>query len=989
MKIASHIFTVAALLMPAMAGAALPKMITDSASAERDAWVDSVMSTLDLRHRIGQLFITGLNPQTPETSRVTIKDYAERYGVGGIIVSGGTTAQHAAMIDYAQSVSSVPLMVTLDGEWGPAMRLKDADRFPYNMTLGGIDDENLLYEFGREAARQCRLLGVQVMFAPVLDVNSCPENPVIGRRSFGENPERVSALGCAYARGLEDGGVMAVAKHFPGHGDTNSDSHKTLPKVNHSMRTLRDVDLHPFVNYVNSGRGGVMVGHLSVPALDKSGTASSMSQRITEGLLRKQLGFEGIIFTDGLGMKGAIPPGGGNNTLGALLAGADMLLNPRSPHASMDAILDAIKKGRISEATINEHCRRVLEWKYALGLSHRPAPACADLREQMNNYESETVRRRLTAASIICVDNANGLLPLHRLDTTDIAVVNIGAPANNRFTEYCARYAPVAPYSATAASPLSASTLKSVLSHDVIVAAVYDDDAAAVAALSALKKSGKNVIEVFLIGHYKVAKFAPLDCHTVLLCAEDSELTQEYAAQAVFGGIRVNATMPVTVKGVAKAGMGVGIVKTRLGYTNPEAKNFKHAMSVTVDSLVKAGLKCGAYPGAVVLVAKDGDIVLERGYGYTDSQHKYAVKADSTLYDLASVTKIAGTLPGVMKAIDDNFLDLGTPASRYIPALRQPDRNYITLRQLLLHESGFPAGISAAAAVVDTCSYTGKLVSATPTADNTIMITSHAYANRRARLRTDLTSTVATDGMPWQIAPKLWVGPTTRDTLMQRIYNVEMRDRKYRYSDLNFALLMDAEQRATGISHEEWVNSRIFAPLGAWHTLYRPLQRFSQKDIAATEHDRWLRGTTLCGYVHDELAAFSGGVQGNAGLFSTAGDLAKLGQMWLNGGRYGSDQLLSEGTVNAFLTERSDISRRGLGFDAPDTDNPDSSPTTAIAHPSTIGHLGFTGTCMWIDPSRNLIFIFLSNRVNPSRENPAWTSLDIRPKLFSTILMGM
>ena len=484
------------LLLPAAAGAVRPAMLAPSQEKAREAWVDSVMLTLDLRHRIGQLFIPMLDPRSLPAAKNVVKTDIDRYGIGGILISGGTTAQHAALIDYAQSVSPVPILVTLDGEWGPAMRLKDAERFPYNMTLGGIDNDTLLYDYGREVARQCRLLGVQAVFAPVLDVNSRPDNPVIGRRSFGENPERVSRLGSAYSRGLEAGGVLSVAKHFPGHGDTGTDSHKALPVVDHSAETLRDVDLRPFADYISNGFGGVMVGHLNVPALDNSGTASSMSQPITEGLLRDRLGFEGLVFTDGLAMKGAIPPGGGDNCVGALLAGADMLVEPASIRTAMAAILEDVKTGRLSESLIDNRCRSVLRWKYTLGLSKRPSPSPAGLKEKMNGPESETMRRRLTAASIICLDNADGLLPLHRLDTTSIAVVNIGAPAHNTFSQFCARYAKVDVYSSAGESGITATTLGKILSHDVVIAAVYDDNAACRAALSKLKGAA-NLVEVF------------------------------------------------------------------------------------------------------------------------------------------------------------------------------------------------------------------------------------------------------------------------------------------------------------------------------------------------------------------------------------------------------------------------------------------------------------------------------------------------------------
>ena len=967
------------------AGAVTPSMLSHTDRERCESWVDSVMSTLNLRARIGQLFIPMLDPRSPQAAKTVVKGYIDNYGIGGILISGGTTAQHASLIDYAQSISKVPLLVTLDGEWGPAMRLKDAERFPYNMTLGGIDDSSLLYDYGREVARQCRLLGVQVVFAPVLDVNSRPDNPVIGRRSFGENPTRVSELGCAYSRGLEDGGVLSVAKHFPGHGDTGTDSHKALPIVNHSISTLQKVDLRPFADYARSGSGGMMIGHLSVPALDQSGHAASMSHPITTGVLRDQLGFEGLIFTDGLAMKGAVPPGGGDNCVGALLAGADMLVEPASIKTSMSAIIHAVNTGHISRSIIDERCRNVLRWKYALGLNRRPQTTPSDLRIRMNGPESESMRRRLTAASIICLDNADGLLPIHRLDTTSIAIVNIGAGAYNTFSNFCARYAKVDVYSG---SGMTTATLHKVLDHDIVIAAVYDDNATAQSALQQLKKARK-LVEVFLIGHYKVGKFAPLESRTVVLCGENNTLMQEYAAQALFGGIRVNATLPVTIKGVAPVGTGVGLVKTRLGYGTPTMAGFLPSLEHKTDSLIRTGIRTGAFPGAVLLVAKDGNVVLERAYGYTDSGHTSKVQADSTLYDLASVSKIAGTLPGIMKAVDNGLLDINASASRYIPGMRQPDRDEITLRELLLHQSGFPAGISNAAIVTDSNSYTGRLISRRPTAANSIRLAKGAYANHNARLRHDITSHVKTNAMPWQIAPSLWVGPATRDTIMDHIYNIDLRDKSYRYSDLNFALLMDAEQKATGIPHDIWVDREIFAPLGAWHTLYRPLSRFKPLHIAATEHDRWLRRATLRGFVHDELASYSGGVQGNAGLFSTAGDLAKLAQLWLNGGTYGGERLLSERTVDTFMNTRSDISRRGLGFDAPDMINPAASPTAQEAHHSTVGHLGFTGTCLWIDPSRNLIFIFLTNRINPSRENAAWAKLDIRPALFSAILKSI
>lgn len=471
----------------------------------------------------------------------------------------------------------------------------------------------------------------------------------------------------------------------------------------------------------------------------------------------------------------------------------------------------------------------------------------------------------------------------------------------------------------------------------------------------------------------------------MLLTGENTALAQEYAAQGVFGGIRVNGSLPVNVKGIAPLGRCVGLMKTRLGYSSPAVKGLDPTLDYRVDSLVKTGLQTGAFPGCQVLIAKSGDIILDKHYGYTDNTKTHKVN-DSTLYDLASVSKIAGTLPGLMLAYDEGLYKLDDPAYKYIPGLQQRGKDDITPRQLLLHESGLPAAINLSKFMMDTTSYTGKLIAYRMRGDNTIKIAKGVYANRNARLRRDITSKTRTEDFDKQVADGLYVSDATVDSIMEQIYAVDTRDSKnYLYSDLNFALLMDMEQNVSGEPHDMFVENGIFRPLGATHTLYRPLSRFSAANIASTEHDKFMRKQALKGYVHDELAAFSGGVQGNAGLFSTAGDLAKLCQMWLNGGSYAGRQIMSPATVNTFTGTKSDKSRRKLGFDGPDTDNPDKTPTAKDADPSTFGHIGFTGTCIWVDPKNELIYIFLSNRVNPTRDNSAFSRLNIRPAIMDAV----
>lgn len=953
-----------------------------AATPQCNRWVDSVYSGMTMRQRVAQLFVPKVNPANVAAAKQTIHTYVKTLGVGGLLFSKGTIDQYAQLTDYAQSIAAIPLVMTLDGEWGPAMRVTGTTRFPYNMSLGAIDDERLLYEYGKEVARECKLLGINVNFAPVLDVNSNPANPVIGYRSFGEDPERVARLGTAYSRGLEAGGIMAVGKHFPGHGDTNKDSHKELPVVSHSRQQLHDIDLLPFRRFIDAGMSGIMVGHLNVPAIDRSGTPTSLSHKATTGLLKEEMGFDGLIWTDGLAMKGA-SAGTENNCVSALNAGVDILLESAAPRTDIAAVVTAVENGVIPASVIESRCKKVLAYKYALGLADGYKPVSdASLKKQLDSPEADAVNRRLTAAMITCLENKEALLPIGDTYDKHIAVVNIGEGADNTFSHYCSKYADIKRYSASTA--LTATQLKAIKSCDMVIAGIYNDKAASIEALRQLEGC-RNLVTVFFLNPYKLSKFAPLKSGAVLLTGENTALAQEYAAQGVFGGIRVNGSLPVNVKGIAPLGRCVGLMKTRLGYSSPAVKGLDPTLDYRVDSLVKTGLQTGAFPGCQVLIAKSGDIILDKHYGYTDNTKTHKVN-DSTLYDLASVSKIAGTLPGLMLAYDEGLYKLDDPAYKYIPGLQQRGKDDITPRQLLLHESGLPAAINLSKFMMDTTSYTGKLIAYRMRGDNTIKIAKGVYANRNARLRRDITSKTRTEDFDKQVADGLYVSDATVDSIMEQIYAVDTRDSKnYLYSDLNFALLMDMEQNVSGQPHDMFVENGIFRPLGATHTLYRPLSRFSAANIASTEHDKFMRKQALKGYVHDELAAFSGGVQGNAGLFSTAGDLAKLCQMWLNGGSYAGRQIMSPATVNTFTGTKSDKSRRKLGFDGPDTDNPDKTPTAKDADPSTFGHIGFTGTCIWVDPKNELIYIFLSNRVNPTRDNSAFSRLNIRPAIMDAV----
>lgn len=968
----------------------LSSLISLSAVAQdaADRWVDSVYNTLTSRQRVAQLVFANLKPDNTAEGKAAIRRLVKTEGCGGLLFSKGSLAEHKDVNAYARSVADVPLMITFDGEWGLSMRIPQAPRFPYNMGLGAIDDYKLLYEYGAEMARQCKLLGVNCNFAPDGDVNVNPANPVIGYRAFGENPQRVAAAATAYSLGLEDNGVMSVIKHFPGHGDTDVDSHKALPTVNHSKEMLDSVDLVPFKDYISSDCSGIMVGHISVPALDASGQPASLSSKVTQNLLREQMNFEGLIFTDALAMKGAVDTKGRNNAVAALCAGADVVLSPTSPKVAIDAIMNAIERGQLSKKDIEDKCRRVLKYKYRFCLS-KP-DYTGSLESNLNSPETQALIDKLSCASLTLLKNENNILPLGS-EIMPVSVANIGAKADNEFIEACRLYAPVTQHFTTA-EPFSAASMEKMNANDAIIVGIYNDNATSRTALEQLlAKAERPVIGVFFINPYKMNKFASClsSLSAILLAYDDISSLRTAAGEALFGGCDVAGRMPVNI-GSFKEGQGLNINKIRLGHATPAAVGMAPWLTDSIDAIVAQGLKTNSFPGCQVLIAKDGKIVYDKAFGHLSNEKEAPKVNRQTAYDLASVSKAIGTLPGIMKVYDQGLLDLDARISSLIPDITDPEKQDITVRQLLYHESGMPASMNMFDAMMDPETYTGKLITGRPDKIHSIKIQRNAYGHNSAKLRTDILSKTKSEKYPVEMANGLFTGAHTYDTIMARIYNIPLRSsKKYNYSCLNFCLLMDIEQRLTGRAHNDFVAENIFTPLGAYRTGYRPHESIGAQNVAATEYDSYLRRQTLKGYVHDELAAFSGGVQGNAGLFANAADVAKVCQMLLNNGTYGGKQILSAKTAKLFTTDKSPTCRRGLGFDKPDVEDPDNSPTCDEATAGVYGHLGFTGTVFWVDPSENIIFVFLTNRVNPTRDNAAFNRLNIRPKLFSFVYQSL
>lgn len=962
----------------------VPNIFKEADQKKMNHWVDSVFNSLTLDQKVGQLFTIIIAGNTSENNKAHLKTLITDQHIGGILFSKISIRDHAEMTNYAQSISEVPLLVALDGEWGLGMRIQDTTPWARNMMLGAIQNDSLIYYYGLEVARQCKVMGIHVNFAPTLDVNSNPKNPVIGYRSFGENPRRVADLGVMYSKGLEAGGVLSVAKHFPGHGDTSSDSHFTLPLINHSRERLDVFELVPFAKYINEGLAGMMIGHLNVPALDSKSQPSSLSKPIVTDLLKDEMGFSGLIFTDGMQMRGVSKET--DHSLRALLAGNDVVLSPIYPAKEFNSVKKAVEDGRLNEALFTEKVKKILAYKYILGATSRKATTVdtENIEHKLNTAYANWLNRKLNEQAITLVKDDNKIIPLNKLDQRKIAAISIGASSKNEFLNMLKLYGDVDVFSVSDGSQLS--TLKSQLAkYNTVIISIHNRKSPNNAGIMEVVKGKESILAFFISPYYLDTYTSAIDAaNGVFIGYEDTELAHEFTAQSIFGGQEISGRLSMSINPLLKEGMGISKKKSRLAYGIPEEVGIQSSDLDSIAVIVEEGIREKAYPGAQVLIAKDGVVIYNRAFGtFTYDDDRKVLPSD--IYDVASMTKASATLPALMKLRDMQKITLSEPLSRYISQLKGTDKAKITLRDALLHETGIVSFIPYYMGAIDKNSYKGNLFSRSYNALYNAKLDNTTYARTDYKFKKELISqTSQKDFLP--VAEDLFVSKTYGDSIIQQIADTKLRPRSnYLYSCLNFILLYKLVENVSQQEMDVFLENEYYKRLGATTTTFRPLLKFPKDRIVPTERDGFLRKQLLQGYPHDEGAAFMGGVSGNAGLFSDANDLAKLYQMWLDGGRYGDEEYLTANTVNLFTKGKSATSRRGLGFDKPETKGNKSGPCSPSTPASTYGHTGYTGTAFWIDPDNQLIYIFLSNRVYPSRSQNGLSKLEIRSRIQEEI----
>ena len=932
------------------------------AQSDEDNWVDSVYISLSVEQRVGQLINVRANYPNKEFLP-EIQGLIERYGIGGVTFFRTDAVTLLEQANIWQSMSQTPMMIGLDGEWGLGMRINDGMSYPYQMTLGAIQDVELIGEMGRQIAEQCKRIGVNIDFAPDIDVNSEPSNPVIGMRSFGEDPQAVAERGLQYALGLQNNGVLPTMKHFPGHGDTKTDSHEDLPTVKKKLKDIRKTEWYPFEYLIDNGVEGAMVGHIYMPAIEKQkGLSSSISKDVVTGYLIDDLGFEGIIFSDAMEMKGAYkgihPDSVG---LKAIMAGVDVVLMPINPQNTIENIVNHIDNEEVVKR-VEESCKKVLRYKYRLGIAnYQPQPATFvdnDLH-QKKYYE---LKQRLYNEAVTMLNNDRDMLPLDK--SNKIAVVTFGKKDNVAKNLKNEGY-DVDSYllDNNNLKKDKSKIINDLKKYKYVVVNIQNTSIYAtknygitdemVDFVKVLSKNNNIVFNLFACP-YAFDKFSfkksPL---AVIIGYEDTQYAVNAVVDVIVGRLNPKGKLPVTINKKFRCGDGCGFAGMLTPETLPIAL-IDNEFTRKVDSIALNGIEIGAYPGCQIFAMKDGEVIYDKCFGYFTYDRTHEVQPDD-VYDLASLTKVFATTFAIMKLYDDGKISLDSKLGDYFPYLKNTEKGDVKIIDIMTHQAGLTAWI--------------------PIYKNTIDNGKPDVDFYRKNIDEDHTVRVAND---------MYISEDFIFDIFETVKNSDMCEKKYKYSDLGFYYLPKIVELVTNKPFEKYLDESFYKPLNLNHIYYKPLKHIELDKIAPTENDKTFRMQQLQGDVHDQAAALMGGVSGHAGLFGNARDLAVMLQLLLDEGYANNRQFLSGYTIKKFTSApfKDNLNRRGIGFDKPEVD-----PSVEYYTPAkqssmrSFGHTGFTGTFAWADPENNLIVVFLSNRVYPDANNNKISQNDIRTKI--------
>ena len=927
------------------------------------SWVDSTYNSLSLKEKIGQLYMVQVFSNQDQATKKTILNQITTHHIGGVIYSNGGPVRQAQLNNELQAASKIPLLVGMDAEWGLSMRLDSTYAFPWNMTLGAIKNLDLIRQTGKHIGEHCKRIGVHFNFAPVVDINTNPKNPIIGNRSFGEDKEEVTNRAMAFMEGMQSAGVLANAKHFPGHGDTASDSHKTLPTINFSAQRIDSLELYPYKKLFSKGLSSVMVAHLNVPNLDsRPDYPSSLSYPIVTELLKEKLGFKGLIFTDALSMKGASNfSDPGEIDLQAFLAGNDVMLMSNEVSQGIEALHVAVESGLISEERLAHSVKKILSAKYKVGLHQFKPIKTTNLVADLNRQKDDVLYQKLMENAVTLVQNKNEILPLKNLELHKIAYVTMGNADATPFIKTLNKYSKVDPVSADNLDEL----ISALSQYNTVIVGLHTSNAnpwksyqftdKELVWLYEIARTNTIILSVFSKPYALNDLKSIANFESIVMAYQNSPIAQQTAAQIIFGAHPAKGKLPVSCGSSFKAGDGI-ITKAidRLTYGLPESVGIDSRRLHKIDSITSYAISEKMTPGIQLLVARKGKVIYENYFGYHTYKNTNKVKFDD-LYDVASLTKILATLPLLMELVDAGVIGLQSTLGELLPAYQNTNKESITVQEMLSHFAQLKPWIPFYISTLDSITQKPNAKFYRKNKSNKFSI----KVNERMYLRTDF-----------------------RDSIQNRIINSDLlEEKKYRYSDLPYYILKSILENHYDQSLDALVQQHFYKSMGANFSTYKPLEKFNKNQLVPTEKDDYYRYDTVQGYVHDMGAAMQGGVGGHAGLFSNANDVAKLMQMYLQKGTYGGKQYFSSNTFEAFNTCHycDQENRRGIGFDKPQLE--DEGPTCGCLSMTSFGHSGFTGAYAWADPEEEIVYVFLANRTYPDSDSNRLLKENIRTEI--------
>ena len=912
---------------------------------EEQRWIDSVYKKMTFEEKVGQLFMVAAYSNKDESHYRSIDKLVEEYKIGGLIFFQGGPVRQATLTNRYQSKSKLPLLVGIDAEWGMSMRLDSTYKYPWNMTLGAIKDNSLIEKMGEQMAEQSKRLGINFTFSPVVDINTNPDNPIIGNRSYGETKEIVTEKSLAYMNGLQNNGVFATAKHFPGHGDTSSDSHYTLPTVTFSKQRIDSIEIYPYRKLIEKGLASVMVAHLNVPSLEsQANVPSSLSSKVVTDILKNELKFEGLIFTDALNMKGASnfkQPG--DIDLAAFLAGNDVLLFAEDVPKAVAKFKEAFKKKILTEKRLAYSVKKILKFKFKAGLKNYNPIELTNLYEDLNKDEYDALNEKLFENAITTLQNKEEIIPISSLKEEKIAYVKIGDDTNDVFVNSLNEY--------TEVTEIKGNNIDAVLSQlqeytKVIIGFHKADNiwkknnptSEEIRWINSISKQRKTILTFFTRPYSLPSALDYSTLEGIIMAYQNNDFTQKIVPDIIFGSTASKGKIPVSINTTFNVNSGIETKDIkRLGFDVPENQGINGDNLAKIDSIMKMAIEQKMTPGAQIVIARRGKVIYQKSFGHHTYAKEIPVK-DDDLYDVASLTKILATLPNLMQVYDKGEITLDDKLGDMLPVFIGSNKEDATLLDMLTHQARFQPWEAFYLKTLD--------------------------ENKRPDAKYYRTS--PSKDFPYKVAENLYIRKDLNDTIINTIAKSKLLSTKqYKYSDFSFILLKEYLELKNQKKLDILANENFYSLMGMNHTTYKPLEKFPLHQIIPTEEDKYYRYQTIQGNVHDMAAAMQGGVSGHAGLFSNALDVAKMMQMYLQSGVYGNNRFFSEKTMNAFNTcyYCDEDNRRGVGFDKPQLGT--AGPTCGCVSMMSFGHTGFTGTMAWADPEKEIVYVFLSNRTYP------------------------